>query len=60
MTGWDLSCAYAPFDPSSKHCRKENEGPKAARRANIRGSVGKGYFGCAKNCRFYKARGIKS
>jgi len=41
------------------HCRKTNEGKKSEFAREMRakqgkGAVGKGYFGCAKRCRYFE------
>jgi hypothetical protein len=43
---WKMDCKFAPYKETAKHCKKANntEKPKA----------NKGYFGCAKHCRFYE------
>ena len=55
--GWNMACEYAPNYPYAKHCKQENLGKRSIRKQESRGrSVGKGMFGCARHCRFFKLK----
>ena len=68
MGKWREGCEYAPKNKYAKHCEatnnmkpnyKENKGKKGAlpKKSKIRGTTGKGYYGCANHCPLYKQKG---
>lgn len=57
MAAWNMNCVHAPKDEMALHCRKENEGKIAARKTDSRDRVvRKGFFGCARHCRFFESK----
>ena len=57
MSKWNMNCEHAPLQETAIHCRQENLGKKSDDKATHRGrNVGKGLFGCARHCRFFKPK----
>jgi hypothetical protein len=54
--GW-RNCKHAPADKASKHCSQINQGDRSTdKQKDGKKIVGKGYFGCARKCRFFEAK----
>jgi hypothetical protein len=57
---WRKNCKYAPTKNGAKHCLKDNEGNerenKKSKVANKGTGTNKGFFGCAKRCKFFEVR----
>jgi len=59
QTDWRMNCVHAPLHPSARHCQQFNEGEKSTAKALARKGnrpVGKGNFGCARKCSYFKLK----
>jgi len=63
MGNWRMNCKYAPLKIGTKHCLKDNEGnckdKKKSKLAKKELGTNKGYFGCAKGCRYFEEKVVK-